>query len=594
MDYTLILRLALGLPFVYFVAGFPLTRLFLANEKTFSLKLLLTSFAFSLFLTYPAAVLTTIIEGQSAAAIYSVHLPTSLFSLILVSFVTFLFLIKKNPRWHNLTLPKFTTIHFLLILVILIYSLFVFWNLGRADAVGDDYDLGYQAYNLHDGIQAARKGYLLSFSTHPPLMMTIKHFGMQLFSPWGVETLSDWMFRGVEGIIGLATILAVYLLVSRHFSPRVAIISSFLFATNNYLIFFGRYFEREIYYLPFLVLAVFFSLEYRKNRFLRDLILSGFFVGCGLLVKTSALIILPVIIYSIFNRSKFVKPVITALLVIFLVYLPVIIFNILMYFNTGYLDGTFSRIFQTYHPLLTKVPANSPIVNPGTIFLLLADLYSWPVFFLFLFSTGHSLLFSRASRLVICFSLWLGSSLFFFMFSPMRAYYLIVFTIPLVFFAANLVDILIKKNKLFTLIFIALTIFSSRYAFTSNLVSHRLGFEYADMGNGGDLELLKRNFWQTDYSFVSAAFSPEMGWKKLAPKLESIYRDTDCLELADESLDLPVRRYLGTHDLVKRALLGKNYPHKFLMCDESVASNRIITIGYNNFGKIDLEVKSRY
>ena len=192
------LRILLGFPFVYLLSGFPLARLFLPEEKTFSLKLLLTSFAFSCFLTYPAAVLTTIIEGQSAAAIYSVHLLHSLFSLVVVSLPFWLLLSRR--RLPRLSFPKLRKSHVILALFLILYSFFVFWNLGRADVLGDDYDLGYQAYNLQDGILDARKAFIISFNTHPPLMMTIKHFGMQLFYPWGLIKLLSVKLIAVETV----------------------------------------------------------------------------------------------------------------------------------------------------------------------------------------------------------------------------------------------------------------------------------------------------------------------------------------------------------------------------------------------------------
>ncbi len=119
MNLELIIRLLFGFPFVYLVSGFPLARLFLPDEKRISLKLLLTSFAFSLFLTYPAGVLTTILEGQSATAIYSIHLPHSLFSLGLIFLITFLILIRKSKNWWKLSMPKITKSHVILSLIIL-------------------------------------------------------------------------------------------------------------------------------------------------------------------------------------------------------------------------------------------------------------------------------------------------------------------------------------------------------------------------------------------------------------------------------------------------------------------------------------------
>ncbi|MEK7565628.1 MAG: hypothetical protein AAB506_01110, partial [Patescibacteria group bacterium] len=192
------------------------------------IKLLLT-FAVALFLTYPAAILTTIIEGQSSAAIYSYHLPISLFSYLLVS-------LPLIPLLCNIEMKRLPVS---LVLIILIYSGLVFWNLGRADILGDDYDLAYQAYNLHDGIQAARKAYILSFNTHPPLFMTIKHYWFQLLFPAGLESVPSWGYRGMEGIMGIATILAVYALTKNYWVSAVL-------AVNNYMVFLGRVYLREM------------------------------------------------------------------------------------------------------------------------------------------------------------------------------------------------------------------------------------------------------------------------------------------------------------------------------------------------------------
>lgn len=583
------LRILLGFPFVYLISGFPLARLFLPDERKISLKLFLTSFAFSLLLTYPAAVLTTIIEGQSAAAIYSFHLPHSLFSIGLISLVTFLVLVWKNKDWWQLSLPKITKAHFILGLIILLYSFFVFWNLGRADVVGDDYDLGYQAYNLQDGIQAARRAYILSFATHPPLFMTIKHYGMQLFSPFGLETLSDWMFRGVEGMMGIGTILAAYLLVSESLSQRTALITCLLLAVNNYLIFFGRYFEREIYYLPFALVAFYYCLNYLQSLKSRDLIISGLFLGCGLLIKASALIAVPPVLIILFLNKRSLRQMAILITIIFLVYTPIVLFNLLMYINTGYLDGTFSRIFHVYHPLNTGVPTNSLVVNPVTTFFLLTNLYGYPIMFFYLISLVSYFIFRYSATLFRLALLTLIFSGLFFMFSPMRAYYLIIFTLPLVIFTAAFTVHLIGKSKLFFLPLVILLIFSVTYAYNSNLVNHELDFLYFDIGSGGNYGILKDNFWKGDFSLAAAVFAPERGWKVIEEKIDRVFRPGDCLELQEESLDLEVRRYLQTHDLVKKALLGSGYHGKYPLCEETNPTSRRITIYYNQQAQIDLK-----
>lgn len=583
-------RLILGFPFVYLISGFPLARLFLPEEKTVSLKLILTSFACSLFLTYPAGVLTTVLEGQSAAAIYSVHLPHSLLSLGLISFILFFVLLKSNSDWWKLSPPKVSKTHVILASIILLYSFFVFWNLGRADVTGDDYDLGYQAYNLHDGIQAARRAYILSFATHPPLFMTIKHYGMQLFSPYGLETLSGWMFRGVEGMIGIGTILATYLLVSKFFSKRTALITALFLAVNNYLIFYGRYFEREIYYLPFIILAFYFCLTSLQTPGYRRLILVGFLLGAALLIKASALVAIPPVVLTFWLKGKSLRRIGIVLGTVFLIYTPVIIFNILMYLNTGYLDGTFSRIFGVYHPLNTGVPENSFLVNPITTFFLLADMYGYPIFFFFLLSLGALVVWTPRDRLSKLLALSLLTGILFFMFTPMRAYYLIFFTIPLVIFAANFSSWLLTASKAWMIPLSVLLVFSTVYSYRSNLISQQLGPEYGDVGAGGDYRLLMDNFWHTDFSLASAAFSPERGLKTLKQRLDNIYKPGSCLELQQDYLDLSVRYYLNTHDLVRKAFFGNAYKPDYSMCkDVNSSTSKKITIYYDPSGYVSLK-----
>ncbi|MCL4390424.1 MAG: glycosyltransferase family 39 protein [Patescibacteria group bacterium] len=532
------LRILLGFPAVYFLSGFPLARLFLPQEKTFSLKLLLTSFAFSCFLTYPAAVLTTMIEGQSAAAIYSVHLPHSLLSLAIISLPFWFLLWKKRlPRLH---LPSLRKVHLLLALFLILYSLFVFVNLNRADVLGDDYDLGYQAYNLQDGILDARRAYVISFNTHPPLMMTIKHYGMQLFYPWGLDGLSDWMFRGVEGMMGLGVILTSYLLVRDFFSERTALLTAALLAVNNYLIFMGRIFLREIYLTFFLVIALYFFLHKR-------VFLAAFFLGCALLVKASAVILLPVFILWLLKEKR-VKELAVVFSTLIAVYAPVVVYNVGAYLVTGHMDATFSWLFHLPNPFLTGQSANPLLTNPSAIISILTDLYGWPVFAFFLLCLVIFLFQRRHQYLLV----WLVSSLIFFCLGPLREYYLLPLTIPLVIILADVF-------KKLPILIVSILIFSAVYSFSSD-------------------------------SAIVRAYSADRGWKNLSANLSKVYLPGDCLIAGQGVSDLPLRRYLKTDDGVKTYLLGPNYPHYYKMCTEVKDPEREIVITYNNIGKVTYEV----
>ncbi len=488
----------------------------------------LLAFAIALFLTYPAAILTTIVEGQSPAAIYSFHLPTSLFSYFTVS-LPILFIFFCNPchssegwnLFHGFRIKSGMT----LLIIIAFYSVLVFCNLGRADILGDDYDLAYQAYNLHDGIQAARKAHILSFNTHPPLFMTIKHYWFQVLFPHGLETIPPWGYRGMEGIMGIVTILAVYAITK---NPLAAAI----LAVNNYMILLGRVYLREIYLIFFLTLSIYFFLN-------KKYLIMAFLIGCGLLIKASAVIILPVYLLILFFRKEY-KNIFKIISVILIIYLPVIFYNFLAFITIGRLDATFSKIFGLAHPFLTG--SSPPLTNLFLIKDYLIDINGPLIFLLFLFSVVISFI----RRQDIFYILILISSLLYFIFGgPLREYYLLFLTIPFVILTVNFF------SRLFLIILI---LFSLWYSIFGNSAARKL-------------------------------YEPSRGWPKLVEEVKVIYQPGDCLEKSGGVNDLALRAYFQTDDAVKKALIGDNYPHYFKMCNEITHPAKKIDIFYNRTGQ---------
>jgi hypothetical protein len=473
---------------------------------------LLLGFAVALFLTYPASVLTAIIEGQSWAAINSFHFPTSFFSYFLIAFPVFVIITKFTSIFRNIEVNK---IPFGLIMIILVYSVLVFWNLGGADILGDDYDLAYQAYNLQDGIQAARKAFVISYNTHPPLFMSIKHYWFQIVHPWGLDTMPSWAYRGMEGIMGIAVILTIYTITKNYFATA-------LLAVNNYMIMMGRVYLREMYLTFFITLSIYF---FQKRNYL----ITAFLISCGLLIKTSVIVVLPVFLLILIYR-KDIKNIIFIIFIIFIIYFPVLLYNFLAFITTGHLDATFSKIFGLAHPFLTG--SASPIENIKNIYLYLKDIYSLPVLIIFVIS---SLLFIRNIYILI-----LISSLLFFVFGgPLREYYLLFLTIPFVILTAKL-----PKIILFPLI-----IFSLGYPLSGN-------------------------------SNIRKIYEPSYGWPKLAQKVKTIYKPGDCLEKSGGVNDLAMRAYFQTDSVL-------NYPHYYRMCDEIASPAKKFKIIYNPRGVVE-------
>lgn len=484
------------------------------------LSRILLIFAVGLFLTYPAAVLTTIIEGQSAAAIYSFHLFHSLFSYLLVSLPLIFMLRNKLPK---LKIPKVQKSHVLLLGIVLLYSILVFKDIGRADILNDDYDLAYQAYNLQDGILAARKAFVISFNTHPPLFMTIKHYWFQLLFPNGLETVPSWGYRGMEGVMGIATILAAYLLTKNLWAPAIL-------SVNNYMVFLGRVYLREMYLVFFLTLALYF---FRRKRFL----IFAFLFGCAMLIKTSAIILFPLFL------TAGLRPFLLSLLI----YSPVLAYNLGSYLTTGHMDATFSKIFGLPHPFLTQ--SESPFVNLVAIKDYLVDIYSFPV--LLFFSASVTICFlQRRHKLLL---LVLASSVLYFVFSgPIREYYLLFLTVPFAILAADV----FSRHRILLLAFL---IYSFWYSVSGDSNSRRI-------------------------------YESVRGWPELIRQISARYQSGDCLEATGGVNDLAMRAYFQTDDGVKKALLGPTYPHHYKMCDEVTSPSKKIQIFYNSASMADYQI----
>ncbi|MDO8515171.1 MAG: hypothetical protein Q7S14_01600 [bacterium] len=487
---------------------------------------LLLGFAVALFLTYPAAVLTTIIEGQSAAAIYSFHLPTSLFSYFVVWAIVGCHPGARRAIGSILKDAIASLQHDIpIIAILLVYALLVFGNLGRADVVGDDYDLAYQAYNLQDGIQAARKAYVISFNTHPPLFMTIKHYWFNVLFSNGLETVPSWGYRGMEGIMGIATILAVYAITRNKFAIL-------LLAVNNYMVFLGRVYLREMYLTFFITLSIYF---FQKRNYL----ITAFLIGCGLLIKTSAIVVLPVYLLILLYRREF-KNIFKILTIISIIYLPVILYNCLAYITTGHMDATFSKIFGFAHPFLTG--SASPIENLINSFIYLTDIYSLPILIIFVIA---SLINFRS----IYFLLLISSLLYFIFGGPLREYYLLFMTIPFVILTAcHYGSPRVEAGRVRTLLFIILIFYSLYYSIFGNSAARKL-------------------------------YEPSRGWPKLVKEIKSVYQPGDCLEKSGGVNDLALRAYFQTDSVL-------NYPHFYKMCYEVTNPNKIIKIYYDTSGRV--------
>lgn len=557
-----ILRWVLCLPYVYLLCGYPLSLVLAPPRKDIRLgERLLLSAGLSLMLLYPAGFINCLLEGREG--MYRIHLPgffVTLFALSLAGTVWALAI--RSLRSERFTLPSFWKMRsfpLLCILAIILISAFLnFYKLGRADLQGDEINMGFRNYDLVDGAVVGRKAFCLSFRNHPPLANYIFHATSQILSPWGFYTLSDWMFRVAPASVGLLTVLAVYMLGVRFFGPREGVLAAFLIAISNYNVSINRFYIKDGFLTLFMcgALLFFYRAIEDRNHGCREScqLVAGIFVGATLLVKmVGFLIVMPLLLMALsLRRGAWIRPVIFVLLVAILVYSPVIVYNIAAYMKTGYMDVAWAKIckllglkVESYmskgaEPGSMYAQIQNPLEEFSKIFCVLADLYSLPLFVMFIlgfllsFVQGHSKFSSRLGL-----QIWLIGSLVFFSFNGIQEYYMPFLTAAFSLLAAdsairfyNALSGIGSLRVAFVSLFVILGLYSLRYTFRSN-----------------HIPLFGRSTEPpsqfVSFSSITRAWANEYGCKYLRDYVDRNVRENDLLIVDDRSLYIqPYRWYI--------------------------------------------------
>jgi len=571
------LRIIFGFIFVFLASGYAATRFLPINASI--PERIITASLVSLLLTYPAAVITVAAEGQSPQAIFGRHITNSLSALFLCSLVLIIWTKARKTKMPRLgQFPK------MLLVPLMIYTLLTFVSLNRADVFGDEYDLGYQSYNLVDGIVAGRKAYLISMSQHPPLAIDIKHFTMNILQPQGLDALSDWQFRVSEGVVGLLVVIVVYALTREIYSEKTATVAAMLASANNYLVWMGRTLHREMYLTFFMSASIFFFFRFSKTKQQIYMWLTGIAIGAGLLTKEAGLIMVSVFfviaIFGYLVRSEAIR----MLAVAFVIFFPVILFNLVAYLRYGYADVFFSNLLGSPHPLSTP-RESSILLNITSIPSYLIDIYS-PLLSLAFVGCLIRSLFRKKKKEEQALLIWVVIAMLFFSFSAVRAYYFLFLTVPLVLFLAREIE---NVPKVFMLLgVLLLVVYSSFYSYNTNI--NRSFSRIADIG-GIDGAMIIKHSLNIHFSLAARSWVEEVGYKRLQKRLDETVQRGDCLITSASMDSLAIRRYLGQRDLVKEHYLGPNYPSRYPKCptetDFIVGSVYFISNKREGFGQLN-------
>lgn len=558
-------RWIIGIPFVYFFSGYPLSLLLVPTADSLLTRLLVSS-GLSLFLTYPAGFINVLREGQTGQAIFGYHLSGDIVSLLVV--YLFFVLLLKIRRFDLRVKAEYQLYPYWLLFISVVVSVFMnFYQLGYPDLNGDEYDMGYQAYNLADGIFAGRKAYALSFSAHPPLPMYIQHYTMNILSPHGLDSLSDGMYRVGPAIVGVLVVVLVYLLALETTRQKsVAFLSAIMLSVNNYHVFLSRIFHREMFLTFFMFLSLYMLLKYLHHQKGSYLFVAGIFTGGVLLIKAAGLVLIPVMVLMLLVcfRRNWLRRLSIFLGVTVLIFLPVILYNIGAFIMTGHTDILFSKIFHTPTHPSARVVNPSVVANLKDMFSVLLDQYGLLLSIAFL----GGLIFSFKNHKQSFNWLWLSlvavTGLFFTV-TVVRPYYFPFLTVPLVIMMGTLLTVVTRKSDLLGKgVIIALFVYSLVYTTKTEfdrafVVSEKYTENYPTMA-----DLLT-----SDYSKTTRGWLESRGWKMLSVNVAQNYRDGTCLMINIDDHPMQLRRYLGIADEVKGFYLGSDKKDRYKVCDSA-------------------------
>ncbi|QQG42447.1 MAG: glycosyltransferase family 39 protein [Candidatus Giovannonibacteria bacterium] len=187
----------------------------------------------------------------------------------------------------------------------------------------------------------------ISFHDHPPLVFWVQHFFMNIFGD------SAWAFRLPSAVFGVASVYLVYLIGAILFSETAGLLASAFFAMTLNGVYISRTGMQEPYVIFFMLLASYFFLKAVGKPNSNYLIWTGIALGLGFLAKYNVFIMAPFFLayLAVYKRDYFLnKKLWLGTLIVFVIFSPVIIYNIELYRAVGHFDFQLSYVFGQSHP----------------------------------------------------------------------------------------------------------------------------------------------------------------------------------------------------------------------------------------------------
>lgn len=262
---------------------------------------------------------------------------------------------------------KFTS--WILIVLLMVAALMRLWTLGEGDPMGDEVLYAFRAVGMLDFDEANEQttplewydplvqsssrvpeAYAigtgipwwtkLSFHDHPPLVFFVQHLFMRMFGE------SAFVFRLPSALLGIASVFLLFLIGKMLFNERIGLLAAAILAVNTHHLFISRLGLQEAYVVFFFLLAAYLFLRTRE----RDIffVWTGVVLGFAFLTKYTLFILVPIFFvdFLLLKRDAFLnKKFWLGALIAFVIFSPVIIYNVQLYRAVGHFDFQFSHVF---------------------------------------------------------------------------------------------------------------------------------------------------------------------------------------------------------------------------------------------------------
>lgn len=172
-----------------------------------------------------------------------------------------------------------------------------------------------------------------SFHDHPPLVFWVQHVFIKIF---GENMIA---MRLPSALLGIASVYLLYLIGALLFAPRIGLIAAAIYAVTLNAVYISRIGLQEAYVIFSMLLVLYWFLRGLNEK--KYLVWAGVAFGLGLLTKYTAGIMAPIIgTYILFFRRDLLraKALWLGALLAFVIFSPVIIYNLKLYQAVGHFD----------------------------------------------------------------------------------------------------------------------------------------------------------------------------------------------------------------------------------------------------------------